>query len=194
MCLRLTIPFLIFVVELHASMVSSYTKEQILSESDLVVLGRLLGREFYQEDTRVVNVVDGREFLLEDQILTDWNILILETLKGHCEESEMTFTSLGGTFGGKSQMSTMDFQLNDGSVALFFLRWDSRNKKWRAPGATNVFLVEDYGRSNKLKTTGEMSFGLASEDRGVKRTGPMLNAESLEDFEGRMPGCVRLTR
>lgn len=177
--------------ELHASMIRPSAKDDVLADSDLVVVGKVESIESYRRDFYITNVVDGRESLMEDYVLTDWKIEVLETLKGDCESSPMKLTWIGGTIDGKTSTSSMDFHLDIGDVALFFLSWNERNEKWIPRGASaRVFLVEDYGGVEQLRTTNEMLVVGSPDELDAKRTGPLLGAETLEDFEDRKLGCV----
>ena len=185
--------FLIAVLnELHAHSVAPSSKNEILADSDLVVVGRVQGRESYRQDYLALNH-DGIEHISKGETLTDWKIEILETIKGSCIQPEMKVTWLGGTIDKIKLSTSLDFYLDKGDIALFFLTWDERNKKWMPyGGSSRVFLVEDYGSEDKLQPTNanDMTVVLSRRESGVKRTGPLLHAETLEDFDGRKVGCM----
>ena len=178
--------------DLRASMIVPSPKDEYLAVSDLVVVGRVLGWKSYKQDYHTVNTYDNSEFLFNDQVLTDWTIEVLETIKGKCVEPEMDVTWMGGTIDGIQESSSMDFYVDEGDIALFFLTWNERNEKWMPyGGSARVFLVDDYGGQNKLRPSNGMTVVLSRDRSEIKRTGPLLHAETLDDFEGRKTGCAR---
>jgi hypothetical protein len=179
--------------ELQASMIVPSSKAEYLADSDLVVVGRVLGWKFYEQDYYTVNTYDNSEVFYKDRVLTDWTIEVLETIKGECVEPEMNVTWIGGEVDGLVHRTSMGFHLDEGDIALFFLTRNERSKKWMPyGGSARVFLVDDYGGQNKLQPSSGMTVVLSRGGSEIKRTGPMLHADTLADFEGRKPGCTRL--
>lgn len=187
MCRQILVSLFILVSassDAEASIAIAQSKEKLFAEADLVIVGRVIGSEGIQLDFHDVNGGDGEIFTSKNMSFTEWNLEVLETLQGRCNRSPMKVTALGSEW-------SISFTLQDNDTALFFLNWNELNEKWIPPGmSSRVFLIEDYGGRNQLIPTGATAVVLAPDQQGIRRTGTLLNAETLDDFAGRKSGCV----
>lgn len=188
MLLRSLFMLLITVNALHASIISPLPAEEMLSEADLVVVGRLVSKHSYTQDF-YIDHGPGEMLLTKDFLLTDWSIQVLETIKGKCPNATFPATWIGGRTDEREVSTSTDFHLAEGETALFFIDWMERNQKWFISGSSAVFVVEDYGGDNRLFTSGTVRQPGTFDNKGVEHVGHMLGVNALDDFEGRTPGC-----
>lgn len=166
----------------NASIVTTLRLEDVVSRSDLIVVGKALDFHTYKSDLQDYDTVTGLPFLHKDKILTDWRVEVLQTLKGTVEGANVNVTAFGGEIDGVIRWCTLCYALEPGEIFLFFLTWNQQNKKWLSLDySLTIFKIRDYGEKNSLVPIGEAVVLLEPEAVGLKRTGALLNATTLGD-------------